>query len=228
MDHQVTHRIHRPGRVRPTHLPFGAPLVTSPDRPLHAILRRARRALGLSQAELARRIGASQSAISMFENGHQTALAFDKVLAAADSLGVDLSPDTVHGEPEPDAAHPTFRFCPDADCPSAWPHTLGAEVLLVPRLVSVPDTVDVRLHCAWCGEVMLDRCGDCGAPINEGAACMHCGERYVEPAIPEGIAARTWVEHRRAEVQTLHEITAPSRLMAAAPAPVSSPTPHEA
>lgn len=201
----------------------------SSDRPLHAMLRRARRALGLSQAELARRIGASQSAISMFENGHSTALAFDKVLAAADSLGVDLSPDTVHGDDEPRDVRPRFRFCPDADCPSAWPHVLGSEVLLVPRLLAVAETVDARLHCAWCGEVMLDRCGDCGAPVNEGAACMHCGERYVEPAIPDGVASAAWVERRRAEVQLLHELTAPSRVMGGAPNPAPSHhAPYEA
>ncbi len=164
----------------------------------------------------------------MFENGHSSALALDKVVAAADSLGVTLSPDTVHDNSAPEEVRPAFRFCPDADCPSAWPHVLGADVLLVPRLVAMPDHLDLRLHCAWCGEVMLERCGDCEAPVNEGAACMHCGERYVEPHIPDGIAARAWVEQRRNEVQMLHEITAPSRVMGRAPVPTPDHAPREA
>lgn len=67
-------------------------------------------------------------------------------------------------------------FCPNPECPSNLPITIGDRVALLPKghLAQEHD-----LHCTWCGEVLERACPECGAPVNEGAFCPHCGKPYL-------------------------------------------------
>jgi len=55
------------------------------------VVREARRRAGLSQAELAKRLGTTQSAIARLERGRSEP-SFSKVVAAARACGIDLVP----------------------------------------------------------------------------------------------------------------------------------------
>lgn len=54
-----------------------------------ALIREARRRAGLTQAELARRMGTSQSAVARWERGRQSP-SFDTVIRALRACGLDL------------------------------------------------------------------------------------------------------------------------------------------
>ena len=135
----------------------------------------ARRALGLTQAQLASEIGCHQAALSMFENGKATKLSSEYVEQLANRLKIDLK---ALRESEKVAA-PSFQqhvvsvgFCPDPECPSNVAYAVGERTLF--RV-----TLQKGRYCAHCGEVLEKRCPSCGALPNEGACCTMCGSPYV-------------------------------------------------
>lgn len=135
----------------------------------------ARRALGLTQSELAAELGCHQAALSMFENGKATKLSNEYVGRLADRLKIDLK---ALLESEQIAEHPvqlpvaSLGFCPDPECPSNAAYAVGERTFL--RI-----TLQKGIYCAHCGEVLERRCPSCGALPNEGACCTMCGHAYV-------------------------------------------------
>jgi len=153
-------------------------------------LREARRAKGVTQAELARRAGCQQSAISMMESGRSTALGRETLARIAAELGVEV--------PEPGAAPatadaaPGVPFCPEPGCPSNVPYVVGGEMLLWPR----PQPLAGGTHCAFCGEILVRACGRCQAPAAAGACCRLCGAAFVPPPAAMEADAETWASAR--------------------------------
>ena len=120
-------------------------------------LRVARRAKGLTQAELAQRVGCQQSAVSMMEAGRTTALAHETLARIAAELGVTWAA-TEHAA-APAAARPAGQaHCPDPECPSNVPFVVNGALVFWPR----PQSASGGSHCAWCGEVLARICPACG------------------------------------------------------------------
>lgn len=149
-----------------------------PVKSLGSQIREARQQRHLSQSALARKVGCKQSALSMFEGGRQTALNAQVIGKLCAELGL-LPPNAqelavAYGVGE--RSEQVRSFCPNPECPSNLPMTVGGRHLLVPRGHMLSEG---ECHCAWCGEVLERACPECGAAINEGAFCSHCGTAYL-------------------------------------------------
>ncbi|MGN0886251.1 MAG: helix-turn-helix domain-containing protein, partial [Candidatus Spyradenecus sp.] len=149
-----------------------------PVKSLGSQIREARQQRHLSQSALARKVGCKQSALSMFEGGRQTALNAQIIGKLCAELGL-LPPNAQElaaAQGVNERSEQLRSYCPNPECPSNLPITVGARHLLVPRghLLS-----EGECHCAWCGEVLERACPECGAPVNEGAFCSHCGTAYL-------------------------------------------------
>ena len=159
-------------------------------------LREARREKGLTQAQLAQRVGCQQSAVSMMEAGRSTALARETLVRIAAELGVVLEsaedvPVAVAAAPVPGRA-----FCPDPECPSNVPFAVNGALLFWPR----PQPVPGGRHCACCGEVLVSACTRCGSPAGAGACCRDCGTAFVLPPAGLRADAEAWAEARRRQI----------------------------
>lgn len=156
-------------------------------------LRDARRARGMTQAELARQVGCQQSAISMMESGCLTALARETLERIAGELGVPFE------EPSASAAVPGVEgdgqaHCPEPECPSNVPFVVNGALVLWPTVQPVPG----GRHCACCGELLVRRCRQCGAPAVAGACCRRCGSAYVPAPAASDVVG--WAEGRRQQI----------------------------
>lgn len=135
----------------------------------------ARRALGLTQTELAAELGCHQAALSMFEKGKSTKLSEEYVLKLATRLKIDLKALLGSGESATESFQKTIvstGFCPDPDCPSNTAYAVGERTFF--RI-----TLQKGRYCAHCGEVLEKCCPSCGAVLNEGGCCTMCGRPYV-------------------------------------------------
>ena len=159
---------------------------------LHHQIRDARREKGLTQAELARQAGCTQSALSMFESGQDSALATDTLRKIAGLLGVAFEDSPT---PPPAPAFARKVFCPNFQCPPAFPYWIGDELFIRPLFL------EYARHCPHCGEILLAACPHCGAPAGEnpGACCASCGKCLVLATLPGDVSARKWVREHRAE-----------------------------
>ena len=165
--------------------------------PLSVQLRNARRALRLTQTELARKTGCNQSAISMMEGGQTGVLGRASLEAIANILGVELPPED---SPPPVAvasslpvADVPLRICPNTDCPGNLPYRAGPDILLMP---TAHRTTGDR--CPLCGEVLVSSCPDCGAPLRAGAACCtSCGAPLVPPPAVTSANIADWIAERQ-------------------------------
>jgi DNA-binding XRE family transcriptional regulator len=158
-------------------------------------LREARRAQGLTQAELAQRVGCQQSAVSMMEAGRVTALAPETRARIAAELGLRL--EGVATERATAAAPVRVpAFCPEPDCPSNVPFVVNGELVFWPRGASVGG----ERHCVCCGEVLARICGTCGAAVTAGACCRDCGTAYVSAAALPVLDPAVWAEARRRQI----------------------------
>ena len=147
----------------------------------------------MSQSALARQVGCKQSALSMFESGRTTALnaqTIGKLCAALDLIPPTPS-EVAAGLNSPERQEARMRsYCPNPECPSNLPIEVGSRRLFLPRAhLAHPEAC----HCPWCGEILERACPECGAPVNEGAFCTHCGTPYLaqtpQRLDPERIAA---------------------------------------
>jgi DNA-binding XRE family transcriptional regulator len=164
----------------------------------------ARRRLGLTQSELARKANCRQSAVSMFERGHANALARPKIDLLLNLLEIELPADDRDMAPpaaEQSAAKATSpRYCPVFDCPSNVPFVVLGTLLLKPQ---IQPAYSAR-HCAFCGELLEDKCPECGASANSGACCSQCGSPYI--STPPELAAdspSTWAANQRARLMEI-------------------------
>jgi len=158
---------------------------------LQHIIRDARRQKSLTQAELARLAGCTQSALSMFESGQESALATETLRKIAGILGFAFEE-----SPAPKPFFASKVFCPNFECPHAFPYLVGGELFIRPFFL------EHARHCPHCGEVLLAACPHCGNPAGEnaGACCAACGKRLVLATPPGDVSAREWVRERRAEM----------------------------
>jgi HTH-type transcriptional regulator / antitoxin HipB len=159
-------------------------------------LREARRAKGLTQAELAQRVDCQQSAISMMESGRTTALARETLERIAVALGVAL--ESAVSAPVASAAVASLgrAFCTAPECPSNIPFVVDGVLVFWPR----PQPAPGGRHCVYCGEVLASVCGQCGAPAAAGACCRECGASFVPPPATLRADSEAWAAERRRQI----------------------------
>ena len=164
-------------------------------------MRDARRDMGLTQAELAKRAGCLQSQVSMLEGGMPNKVARETLEKIADLLGVELPKPAAEEIAAPLAAERPFAghaYCPQADCPSNKPYVVGGELFFMPS--PQPGAPRPGHRCAWCGEVLAFVCPKCGAVATAGACCRECGSPYIFAPPALEIAPEIWAARRRAEI----------------------------
>ena len=196
---------------------------TPNEQTIHAVLRHARRAEGVTQSGLAAELDCRQSAISMFESGHTNALAWETVERFAARFDVDLSPWAGLASAPATASRIQLRYCPIADCPSNVPYQAGNTTCFKPRLVTTH--AEGPTHCRLCGEVLEACCPnpDCRAAVHEGAFCPFCGEAYVA-ALPARHNTPAWVTRQRQSISKLFDLTQTEKSISR-PTPLNRPTP---
>jgi transcriptional regulator with XRE-family HTH domain len=186
-------------------------MISSPHSPLHERFRSQRRALGVTQSQLAEEVNCAQSAVSMFESGRMDVLSRDKVAAIAAVLDVDLdeifSVDLAMNGPVS-----VLKYCPSDECPSNIPYVVRAQLCFQPKMVLAPTAQQTR--CAGCGDVLEDCCPDesCCAPVEEGSFCMCCGSAYVTSTRTRTPA---WADQQRTRIAAMQELTRTRKLVVA-------------
>ena len=145
-------------------------------------IKEARRAAKLGQVELAAEVGCKQSALSSFENGDGTKLNDEVINKLAKKFNVELKLVDSSQPSQPSQlsqpSKPLVRgFCPNSHCPSNHGYEVDGRLFLRPDREAA-DPVGGKF-CAVCGEVLVKRCPNCGAPIHDGAVCSFCGDAYV-------------------------------------------------
>jgi transcriptional regulator with XRE-family HTH domain len=172
------------------------------------VFRQARRDRGLTQSELAAQVGATQSAVSMFEAGKADALAEDTIRAMATAMGIDLPSAGEGRQPARGTAAGVAKFCPAYDCPGNVPFLIGGRVRTLVSPVCALESEPTR--CRLCGE-LLERCcpnAACRAPVAAGAFCARCGTAYIAtPPAAESDPAG-FVRGRAEDLRSLHALTA--------------------
>lgn len=175
----------------------------TPYQPVYKILLEARRQKGITQTQLAKLAECKQSAICMMEKGSATALSHDAIVKIAKILEVEL-PETTSEEKiiSVPPARSGNSFCPNSDCPSNVPYMVGEQVVLWPQLQPTAN----GKYCAYCGEVLETSCGNCDAPVTQGAFCPKCGAARVLPPEEMLPSPAEWVAEKRkaaAELKSL-------------------------
>ncbi len=168
---------------------------TTDQVPIYVLLRDARRAMGITQAELARRVECTQSAVSMMEKGRSDAVARATLVKIAALLKVELPAEEDGAElrrsPAPTAA--AIRICPNEDCPSNLPYRVGGSLHFMPHTHRGSAS-----RCPYCGEVLVGACETCGEPIRPGEAfCSVCGAPHVGSTLPPEEATDVWLQNRQ-------------------------------
>ncbi len=168
---------------------------TTDQTPIHVLLRDARRKMGITQAELARRVECTQSAVSMMEKGKPDAVARPTLAKIATLLGVELPAETDRATPLPSPIPPAtdVRICPNEDCPSNLPYRVGDTIHFMPHAHRGSAT-----RCPYCGEVLVGVCETCGEPVHSGEAfCPSCGAPHVVSTLAPGEATDDWLRNRQ-------------------------------
>ena len=146
-----------------------------------ARIRAARRAAKLSQEVVAEEVGCKQSALSMFEQGDGTKLSDEVVGRLAKKFGINLNVEDNSSTIEAVPVHLEFAsssgFCPSPHCPTNHVYRIDGRDCFKPDRSSA-DPVGGKF-CAMCGEALMRKCPNCGAPVHEGGFCSFCGEPYV-------------------------------------------------
>jgi len=144
------------------------------DSPLHVEIRDSRLGLKWSQANLARRVDCSQSAISLLEQGRYDVLSDQKIRGICDELGIPYgSPAT---KDEDVAAGLVLKFCPFAPCILNIPFDVGGKTCYRPTMIRADQ--GIQTYCSECGELLLEQCA-CSAPLTETPFCPECGAARV-------------------------------------------------
>ena len=185
--------------------------MTAPRGPLNLRLRETRERKGLTQKDIAQAIGASQSAVSLFEKGRPGVLSLPKIAAIAKALGIELDGAALATALR---RRPTLLWvCVNPECPSNLPYCIDGTLRLVPTMVRARADA---LRCPWCGDALRDRC-ECGTLLVEGAFCTdsECGLPLVTPPELdlEGEALEQWTMDERQRRQDLRRDAVPVDLV---------------
>jgi DNA-binding Xre family transcriptional regulator len=142
-------------------------------------IRSARSEQHLSQEELAKKVGCSQTALSLLENGDETAVSTKTLKRICTVLGIDC-PNPQNGRVS------RLCFCTQATCPKNVPYLVRGKLCFQPGMVFVEG--ENPAFCTGCGCVLADVCNahGCGAQPQLGDAfCLECGASLVE--IPKSL-----------------------------------------
>lgn len=156
-------------------------------REFAGLVRQSRRSQGLTQEDVAARVGISAGALSRYESGDVRVLgdATLRGLCAGLKLVVPAWLGEAGSGAMPAAASPAGRsaryYCPTPFCPLNQVFMTPARLHFMPR--QVESAADAEVVCRWCGADLLSRCPSCGAALAEGSGvCPACGADYVPPA----------------------------------------------
>lgn len=146
-----------------------------------------RRRIGMTQAELGKRVGVSQSQISQFERGQEVAVS-DETLERILSL-LEIQPQKA---PPGEATRP---YCPNPLCDAAGLRESRHEYvdgtvkpLKKPVFTLIPHFSNGS-HCTECGTKLIDACPDCGKRITQvGAYCAECGGPLISASLARMVA----------------------------------------
>lgn len=178
------------------------------ERLFYKEVRAVRRSKGLTQAELAKTVNCKQSAISMYEAGNLDALAYKTLSLIAKELDLIVPEADIPVDSLPEDIQLTcLKYCPIDDCPSNIPYIAGGDLHFKPTMVKALKGEVTR--CAFCGEVLQDCCSNesCGASLNDGGFCSHCGEGYVAVTRMMRGSLNEWVAKRCDVIKELRSMS---------------------
>ncbi len=170
-------------------------------------VREVRRRKSLTQAELAKIVKCKQSAISMYEAGHEDALAYKTIILIARELELAVPEEVVVDSVPEDIKLSCLKYCPIDDCPSNIPYVAGGEIHFKPTMVLT--LKGESTHCAYCGEVLQDCCPNesCGLPLSDGGFCSHCGDSYVAATRMMRGSLEEWAAKRCETIKELRSMS---------------------
>jgi transcriptional regulator with XRE-family HTH domain len=138
-----------------------------------------RRGAGLSQSELAERVGSSQSQISRLEKGQSSVVSDSVLRQILEFLEIDVS---ALEETTNEMATPlVLAYCTNGGCVKATPFANGMDLGIRPHFL---EANQLQAHCPYCSAGLGFTCPnpECNAPLNSGISfCASCGIRYVRP-----------------------------------------------
>lgn len=168
--------------------------------PLHIRLRDARRRAGLTQAALATAAGCMQSAVSMMEGGHWSALSRSTLEKIAQILEIPLDDEKGIRAVTAESVS-VYKYCPNGSCPTNLPFLVGQELFLTPHL----DAGNGK-YCRLCGEVLLSSCESCGAAYHGVASCCgSCGAQLISRPVELPTDLHRWITERQALTNLLNK-----------------------
>lgn len=179
--------------------------------PSHENVRQARLAKHLTQAQLADRVGCTQSAISHFENGDFSALSQEtllKIQAVVSSAHEAVAPSEV------------LAFCPNPDCSVALTTVNQGTLSIRPVMYRITSKT-VAVHCKICGSLLDYGCRSCLTPLVDGASfCVGCGTSLVQ--VPAALQSTDPEEHAESMLKRVNTYLVTRVSTEAVPTPVWS------
>jgi transcriptional regulator with XRE-family HTH domain len=170
---------------------------------IYTVLKKRRKAEGITQLALAKEIGCKQSAISMMEAGNLDALSEDRLQKVAEKLGVELEQEISEPVKTLELVH---KYCPNHDCPSNTPYTVAGELFFMPNFVV--EATGKTSKCSFCGEILQYECPneDCSAIVSsKSACCTECGDKYVE-CHEDIVDEVSWADEQRSRIEQIREL----------------------
>jgi len=151
------------------------------------LIRENRERLGLSQSQLAERLGRTQTSVSLWESGKRTA-GLDDLIDLADALGVEvnrfLPPDRA-GRPVAALLRATAERLVDHQLYEAVDQLVAeAEVATMPE-AQVSVSASAPSHAA---NELLEKAGAVSPPIDVRKLCVMCGVLVLERSFREALS----------------------------------------
>ena len=150
------------------------------------LVRQSRRSQGLTQADLAGRVGITNGALSRYESGDVGVVGDATLRSVCEALQL-VGPAWLAGAGAgPAAERPAGElaryYCPTPFCPLNQVFMTPGWIHFMPQ--QVESCAAAEVVCQWCGAALQSRCLNCGADLVEGSGvCVACGAEYV-PAAP--------------------------------------------
>ena len=153
------------------------------QQPLAKRIQAARLALHLTQHELAKSAGCSQSAVSNYENGNARVLSPENLDSICSILGITRHGEDEATDPFSEGAEGVLGYCPQPDCPAGFAILIAGRIIWRPRMCRLAGT-NLMAHCVTCGSSLEFGCKKCLTPLVENSSFCVCGEPLVQ--WPEG------------------------------------------